>query len=101
VRELKNVIERLSIMVPGDTIGIEDIKKHIEDYDFRESFSGGASSLKRAREDFEREFIIRALERNEKNITMAAKELGIERTNLHRKINQYGINLDKINLTGS
>ncbi|HDP79585.1 MAG TPA: sigma-54-dependent Fis family transcriptional regulator [Spirochaetes bacterium] len=101
VRELKNVIERLSIMVPGDTIGVDDIKKHIEDYDFRESFSGGASSLKQAREDFEREFIIRALERNEKNITMAAKELGIERTNLHRKINQYGINLDKINLTGS
>ncbi len=101
IRELKNVIERLSIMVPGEIIDAADIKKHIGAYDFRESIPRDGSPLKQAREDFEREYIIRALERNDKNITLAAKELGIERTNLHRKINQYNINLDRIDAGGS
>jgi two-component system, NtrC family, nitrogen regulation response regulator NtrX len=96
VRELKNIIERLSIMVHEDVIDKDDIIKYIESYDYEDIMSSDTSTLKQAREEFEKEYIIRALKKNEKNITSTAKELGIERTNLHRKVKQYNINVDRI-----
>ncbi|OHD63559.1 MAG: Fis family transcriptional regulator [Spirochaetes bacterium RBG_13_51_14] len=96
VRELKNVIERLSIMVPGEIIGREDIRKHLDAYDYDDIVAKDISSLKKAREEFEKDFIVKMLKKNDGNVTVAAKELGIERTNLHRKIKQYNINIDKI-----
>ena len=96
VRELKNVIERLSIMVPGESIGRDDIRKHLEAYDYDDFMTKDISSLKKAREEFEKDYILKVLKKNERNITLASKELGIERTNLHRKIKQYNININKI-----
>jgi two-component system, NtrC family, nitrogen regulation response regulator NtrX len=96
VRELKNVIERLSIMVPGEVISRDDILKHMEAYDYDDFMTKDTSSLKKAREEFEKDYLIRVLKKNEKNITLTSKELGIERTNLHRKIKQYNINMNKI-----
>ncbi|HOF13858.1 MAG TPA: sigma-54 dependent transcriptional regulator [Spirochaetota bacterium] len=96
VRELKNVIERLTIMVPSEVIELDDIKKHIESYDYEDTIVKDSSSLKKAREQFEKEYIIKALKQFDKNISATAKSLGIERTNLHRKIRQYHINVDKL-----
>ena len=96
VRELKNMIERLSIMVQGEVIGRDDIRKHMESYDYDDFMTHDISSLKKAREDFEKDFIVRALKKSDGNVTAAAKELGIERTNLHRKMKQYGINADRL-----
>ncbi len=95
VRELKNIIERLSIMVSKEVIDEEDILRYLE----TDEDAGGMrniSPLKKAKEDFERDYIIMALKKNDRNITLTAKDLGIERTNLHRKINQYGINIDRM-----
>jgi two-component system nitrogen regulation response regulator NtrX len=96
VRELKNVIERLSIMVPGEVICREDILKHLEAYDYDDFMTKDTSSLKKAREEFEKDYLVKVLKKNGKNITLTSKELGIERTNLHRKIKQYNININKI-----
>lgn len=96
VRELKNVIERLTIMVPSEVIELDDIKKHIESYDYEDTIVKNSSSLKKAREQFEKEYIIKALKQFDKNVSATAKSLGIERTNLHRKIRQYHINVDKL-----
>jgi two-component system nitrogen regulation response regulator NtrX len=96
VREMKNIIERLSIMVPKDLIGADDIREHLESDDQDLSQSRDLSSFKKAREQFEREFIIEALRKNGKNISQTAQELGIERTNLHRKIKQYNIDVDAV-----
>ncbi len=96
VRELKNIIERVVIMVPGETIEIDDLKKNMMPDSRLENNSVNKSSLKEAREKFEKSYIIKALKQNDKNISHTAKELEIERTNLHRKINQYKIDLDKI-----
>lgn len=96
VRELKNIIERLCIMVQADMIDKDDIAKYIESDDYEDVMSSNTSTLKQAREEFEKEYIIRALKKNEKNITSTAKDLGIERTNLHRKVKQYNINVDRI-----
>lgn len=96
VRELKNIMERLSIMVASNEIGKDDIGKYLEINSHDESLFTDNSDLKSARDEFEKNYIINALKSNKKNISITAKELGIERTNLHRKINQYNIDVDSI-----
>ena len=96
VRELKNLAERLVVMVSPEVINKSDIKKHLESYDYDDLITENLSTLKKARELFEKEYIIAALKNNAKNISATAKQLGIERTNLHRKISNYHIDMDKI-----
>lgn len=96
IRQLKNIVERLCVMVQKEVIDTPDIKKHLESYEVKAPYGRDVSSLKKAREDFEKEYIVRALVANDKNISLTAKDLGIERTNLHRKIKQYDIDVDKI-----
>ena len=90
VRELKNLIERLVIMVPSDTIEASDLPSSLLEHS--KSIQLSPMELKKARNDFERDFIIQTLESCNWNITEASQKLGIERTNLHRKIKQYNIN---------
>jgi two-component system nitrogen regulation response regulator NtrX len=89
VRELKNFIERILIMVAGEEIGAKDVD--ILETDDVEFFN--FSNLRDAREAFEKHFIIKKLEENKWNISKTAEVLEIERSNLHRKIKAYGINV--------
>ncbi|HET7618281.1 MAG TPA: sigma-54 dependent transcriptional regulator [Vicinamibacterales bacterium] len=92
VRELRNVIERLMIMVPGDTIGVSDLA-------FVEVGALGAADasgepplpLHEARDRFERDYILRALAQQQGNISRTADVLGVERSNLYRKMRAFGI----------
>jgi two-component system nitrogen regulation response regulator NtrX len=91
VRELRNVIERLMIMVPGDTITLSDLG--ILDSGLPGEAVDGATSLPlhEARERFEREYILRALAAQQGNISRTAEALGVERSNLYRKMRAFGI----------
>jgi two-component system nitrogen regulation response regulator NtrX len=89
VRELKNLIERLVIMVASDTIEPSDLPSNI--FEHPKSIQSSQMELKKARNEFERDFILQILQANDWNISEAAQKLGIERTNLHRKIRQYKI----------
>jgi two-component system nitrogen regulation response regulator NtrX len=90
VRELKNIIERLIILTPSNEITAKDIPLLNAKID--NAASGGdsvvlaADSLKDAKIDFERQFIIKKLEENEGNISKTAEAIGLERSNLHKKI---------------
>ena len=102
VRELKNIIERLVIMTPGGTITAGHIPDYISAGEAaREIVVGRMGSiqdfgtLREAREEFEKEFIIQKLEENDWNITKTAEAIELERSNLHRKIKSYGIGLKK------
>ncbi len=96
VRELKNVMERLVIMVPRDTIAAADVRNHLEQGADEKTARADVSLLKKAREDFERDYIIQALLQTDKNVSLASKKLGIERTNLYRKLKQYNIDPEKL-----
>ena len=98
VRELSNLIERLCILTPGEAVSVEDLPAGV-------AAAGGASvgqgkgppqgsmatSLKEAKSDFERTFILDKLQEFQWNVTKTAEAIGIERSNLHRKLRTYNI----------
>ena len=53
--------------------------------------AGPRSSVQEARESAEREHILRALEEADWNVSSAARTLGMERTNLHKRIRALGL----------
>ena len=50
------------------------------------------SNIKEARDSAERDHILRALEETSWNVSGAARALGMERTNLHKRIRALGLN---------
>ena len=100
VRELKNIIERILIMTPGRMITSDDIPDlsggPIESKGATPLLDrAGQATLREAREEFERDFIISKLEENDWNISRTAEIIELERSNLHRKIKSYGIDVRK------
>ncbi len=91
VRELRNVVERMVIMSPSKVIEARDIPLLKETRTSSDYFN--LKSLKEARDVFERDFITKRLKDNNWNVSRTAEELGIERSNLHRKIKALGINI--------
>ena len=51
----------------------------------------GEETLREAGEQFEKDYILERLRENNWNISRTAEKLGIERSTLHRKMNDYGI----------
>ena len=106
MRELKNTIERLVIFSDSATISAEQLVALLPHLPKTQTGAtaayanpslGGmsstqpAGSLKDAKSEFEREFILRKLRENDWNVSKTAQMLGIERSHLHRKIKAYGI----------
>lgn len=98
IRELKNLVERLSIMVHGETIKLSDLPRlegpEIATRSDSPSKEGWPKislgmTLRQLREKVEQSYIAQALNACDGNVTQTAKTLGIERTNLHKKIKYY------------
>lgn len=100
IRELRNVCERLSALVSGNEITVEDVEK-VLNYDLTttagQSFprkNGPTRILAAATANlscFEKEVILSALEKTGHNKTKAAEMLGISRTTLWRKIKEFNL----------
>jgi two-component system nitrogen regulation response regulator NtrX len=91
VRELRNVIERLMIMVPGDTITAQDLAFLGHDGVRQPIVADDSLPLADARERFERDYILQALAAQHGNISRTADVLGVERSNLYKKMKAFGI----------
>ena len=91
VRELRNVVERLAIMV-AETITAEDVARFVV---------GGPGALddtlsmeltfQEFKDRTEEMFLRKQLERFDWNVSRTADELGIQRSHLYKKINKYGL----------
>ena len=71
-------------------VQIEDVLEHVSLEPVNEG-TGGVENLREARDRFEREFISRALVRHDGRVGEAARALGIQRTNLYRKVRQLKV----------
>ncbi len=98
IRELRNLIERLIILVPSPVIRSSDLPP-----EFVSAAKAGASSpeeivypsLRDARDAFEKRTIERELARHGWNISRTAETLKVERSHLHRKMKALGIDAEK------
>lgn len=97
VRELRNLIERLVILTPADTISESDVRS------FLPIEGGGATGggyyrpgvpLRDMIDEAERDLILRSLEHHQQHITNTAADLGLERSHLYKKMKALGIKRD-------
>ena len=92
VRELRNIVERLMIMVPGGRVSAADLPIAASGRVLVPDAPDGAFALLHdARDDFERGYILQALARQRGHISRTADALGVERSNLYRKMRALGI----------
>jgi two-component system, NtrC family, nitrogen regulation response regulator NtrX len=92
VRELRNTIERVIIMVADDTITAHDLAFLGRDGDAPlEPAPAVTGRLAEARDEFEKEYILRALAASQGNMSKTAELLGVERSNLYKKMKAFGI----------
>lgn len=95
VRELKNTIERVVIMVEKQKIGADDLPKFNQTNDAPAS-SFRFPSFKDATDAYQREFILHKLAEFDGNVSKAAESMGVDRSHLYRRMKNLGINSEKI-----
>jgi two-component system nitrogen regulation response regulator NtrX len=95
VRELKNITERLFIMTTANVITAGDIPALFRegDQDLSIALEPLPDSYKEAKWYFEKRFIEKKLREFDGNISRTAESIGLERSNLHRKIRNYGLDV--------
>ena len=89
VREVRNLVERLMIMVAEDQITPAALD--LRSTGPRPGNDGAFATLRQAREQFEREYVGRVVERCGGNMSQAARVLGLERSHLYRKLRALGL----------
>lgn len=96
IRELENLIERLTILTPHETVMLRDLPVSMRSTDqtatLKEDVLSGARPLSEAVDEFERELIVKALQRTGFNQTKAAGLLGTSRRILKYRIEKLKIN---------
>ena len=90
-RELRNAVERMAILTPGEALTRDAIPVEIR----TPRDTGQRSSVHEARASAERDHILRALQEANWNVSGAARALGMERTNLHKRIRALGISRER------
>ena len=102
IRELRNTVERLMIMAAGDVVQFEDLPSDIRgggtaaspaaaDQAAASSHVAAASTLREFKDTAERAFLVQKLRENSWNISKTADVIDTPRSNLYKKLEQYGI----------
>jgi DNA-binding NtrC family response regulator len=108
VRQLRNTIERATILCEGDQISLNDLPMPGDMSDIEqllENIPSTNAELKRIKKEIrqkavrkvEKNFILKALEINKWNVTQAAQSVGLQRSNFHNLMKKYGITTQQRN----
>jgi two-component system nitrogen regulation response regulator NtrX len=99
IRELKNFIERITIMSEEETISADSVRRFLREKKLRKTPDAlkdfAEMELGEAKAEFERRLIRSKLEEFDYNISRAAEALGVYPSSLHSKIKKYGISTKK------
>lgn len=104
IRELRNTVERLLIMAPGNTIRVEDLPSDLSPANEGQPPPASGTgrpvpaaaapppdTLRAARDVAERAFLVQKLREHDWNISRTAEAVGTPRSNLYKKMEQHGI----------
>jgi Nif-specific regulatory protein len=95
VRELRNLMERLAYLTLGERIEAEDLAFILSPGSAIPPLSDTGLGLNDATHEFQRTYIQLAIDRARGNVSQAAKNLGVHRSNLYRKMRQLGMETDE------
>jgi len=92
IRELRNIVERLIIMVESNTVESHHVLAaiHIGQQRVNEK-----KSLKDIMDEYEKKIILTELDINDGNVSQTAKKLQVDRANMYRKLRAYGVIKDE------
>ncbi len=90
IRELRNTIERATVLADGDTITIHDLPDKLRTLDLE---GIPTSSLRQALDTYEREYIKRSLTERKGNKETTAEALGVDLATLYRKLKKLKVDL--------
>lgn len=98
VRELKNLVQRVLILGAGDEISQKEVESALGapplvQTQALEGLVSFDQPLRQAREQFEKAYLDYQLEKHQGNVSKMAKEAGMERTHLYRKLRSLGIEI--------
>lgn len=99
IRELRNTVERVIIMTPGDTIDVSDLPTAVRSPTTApprgivagDSDTARASTLREFKDSTERSYLVSKLRENSWNISKTAEVIDTPRSNLYKKLEQYQI----------
>jgi DNA-binding NtrC family response regulator len=106
VRELKNMVERLAILCDGPRIELRHLPPEFHQAEFDSPFASIPQTWEeikvlkkhireRAVQDLEYQFLIEALKRSKGNVTKAADQVGMQRTNFHALMSKYQLQAEE------
>jgi Nif-specific regulatory protein len=95
VRELRNLMERLAYLSPGEKIDAEDLAFILSPAAGSTSLIDTGRGLNEATRQFQQKYIETAIERARGNVSQAAANMGVHRSNLYRKMRQLGMEPDE------
>jgi Nif-specific regulatory protein len=91
VRELRNLMERLAYLTSGNQVEAEDLAFILAPSAGAPSLIGAGLNLNDATHEFQRKYIQQSIDAARGNVSQAAKNLGVHRSNLYRKMRQLGM----------
>jgi two-component system nitrogen regulation response regulator NtrX len=94
VRQLKNLVERLTILFPGRVVSVSDLSAHLMPSASGDDVVADGTTLSDKVANFERHLIRQTLKRTEGNISEAARILKVDRANLSKKIKELMLKVD-------
>ena len=95
IRELRNIIERLTVMAEGDRITLEDAMRYNIFLSSAEQDKNSGLSLREIRSRAEKKHIMEILDENDNNMELAAEILQISSRQLYNKVREYNINIKR------
>lgn len=99
VRELRNLVQRLLIMGSADQVTLEEVEAALGNTPAPVPVAAGVAGidfnlpLREAREQFERAYLLRQLQKANGSVGELAKVVGMERTHLYRKLRDLGVDV--------
>ena len=94
VRELRNTVERLLILSPGDKVTLRDVEQLVGGGEAGTGVGPGllqANSFAEFKERAERTFLLHKLREKDWNVSETARTLEMPRSNLYKKIEKFGL----------
>jgi Nif-specific regulatory protein len=95
IRELRNMTERLAYLSAGEKIEAEDLAFILSPAGESPALVAFDQPLAQATDKFQIEYIKKNIERAKNNMSEAAKQMGLHRSNLYRKMRQLGMHTDE------